>query len=136
MIATSHIEVRNVDGAWEVPFNVWPGMQTKLDRSWVWVAHREGHKPEAVLVGAPAHGLVILLRIWKQPGAPSTLVRRLLQQTAQDCIQRGLKGWMCMLDGSRKEELKLAKLSLRFGAQHQPHVGLLAFGKLEDVCQK
>ena len=138
MIATAaKVEVRHPDGIWEVPLEVWPGMLPKLDCSWVWIiSDHESPKTQAVLITAPAHGIVILLRLWKAKDAPAMLLRGLFEAAAKEAMKRGMLGWMCQVSGVNRTELKLAKLMLRFKGGHYPVTGLLGFGKLEDVCQK
>lgn len=136
MIVTTatHYQVRHL-WPWQLPAEVWPGMELSLDRSWAWGAFGDS-EVKAVLLCAPAHGILIMLRLWKAPDASPMIIRQLLREVAVECMADGMKGWMCMVSGVNLQELKLARLMLRYKGIHMPLAGLMGAGRLEELCQR
>lgn len=70
---------------------------------WIWVVERDG-KIVCLLVTAPAHVMVILLRLLSTPEAEGTDVRALLLHTFREIKERGYKGYSTWLDPTKEPE--------------------------------
>jgi len=104
---------------------------TKLDPEWTWVALAEGRIIGALL-GAPCHGMIMLARLVVEPGYGWCLPR-LLRYAIRDSLARGLEGYMCWLDPTRKEEKKIMSIFARSNAIERPEAFVLYGGKLSDL---
>jgi hypothetical protein len=71
-------------------------------KSWVWVAEEDGDTA-GVLMAAPMHGLVYMMRLCIRPGAPRATAVRLLRTCMRDCEKRGFKGYWMHVDPTGEE---------------------------------
>lgn len=100
-----------------------------IDQDWVWLFKRQG-RVVASLFAAPVHGVVFLLRLNTKGARPSDL-RSLLRQALKSMQDRGYSMFFTMLDATRVEELKLARICERYGCQLVPYSGIIAVGKIK-----
>ena len=134
MIATgTTYVVRHLRASDRLPKDLW-GDGKALNPHWVWVLADDRNEVQAVLITAPAHSVVLLLRIWATEGLPFGAIRSLLREAAKECKALGMVAWMVMLEGNRPKELKLARLCLRMKGIGRGIAGLIYGGRLEDVC--
>lgn len=100
-----------------------------LDRKWVWVVEHED-AIKAVLIAAPMHGMVFLLRIGANEDAPGTWLLTLLRTVMAECKERGYIAMMTYLT-MRPEEQKLLRIANREGWYTNLEVGYWAIGSTE-----
>jgi hypothetical protein len=88
-----------------------------LQRDWIWIAYRiSTDEPVAMLTAAPAHGIVILLRIYEIKGGPRAAMLALLRRSLADMKERGYTRYVTFLDLERDPELKLIEIAKLAGA--------------------
>lgn len=86
----------------------------KLDNDWVWVAENGG-KIVGTLLGVPAHGLFLVLRIAGESDAPKTWALQILRRAFADVYVRGLTGFIAFIGTDTVSERKLFSISKRIG---------------------
>lgn len=116
--------------AWEsLPATLRTGFENlPIDRNWIWVASVNGAIKGAI-VAAPAHGMVVMLRIAVDPKASlanRSLLRNLLKNFLADVSSRGYKGYLVCLDTDRKEEQALSRIVKRAGGRQFGKGGVFA----------
>ena len=84
---------------------------------WIWLAYnRYDDKPLAMLVTAPAHGIVMLLRIYSVKVAPKSVMVGLLRRSLAAMSSRGYTRWVSFLDEARATEASLIDIAIKAGA--------------------
>ena len=98
-------------------------------REWCWIAEEDG-KPVGILIAAPCHGIVYLMRLCTKDGH-SADVFLLLRHFFADTRARGFMGYMLHVDPTRPVESKLIGLCRKAGAIQVtvPQVALVGFLK-------
>jgi hypothetical protein len=104
---------------------------------WVWVVTPPNSSlPFAIIVGAPAHGFLILLRVISvsplPPQAPRNWFKPALMTVLDNSRRRGCLGMITLLSDKSEQEQKLARLVLKMGGDLFPFSGSLAVLKLEE----
>jgi len=136
MITTTQYTIRHPYPYDSLTGIAWEGMEHLANPDWVWVQVDDYGRVVAGLAVAPAHGLVIVLRLWATPDASYMAIRKLLRAAATELRERDIRGWMVMLEASRISELKLSRLALRFGGKAQGFVGFIYAGGMGKLCQQ
>lgn len=98
-----------------------------IDRHWQWVAEYSGEIVGQILC-APIHGVLQFIRIIGTSTAPRIWAVVALRQVLAEASQRGLKGYMCFLDDSHPQEVKLMRIVERHGGTLIPACGAWAAG--------
>jgi len=101
----------------------------KLDHDWVWVVEHHANI-EAIMIAAPMHGLVFLLRIAATKYAPDGWLLCALRTVLKESQRRGLIAAMTYLTTAPTEQ-KLMRLALRAGWLVQPETGVWLIGSTE-----
>lgn len=88
----------------------------ELDHEWVWVAEddRTG-VVVGVLILAPCHGSIFVVRVVAGPDAPVTWLRRILTHAGRAVLERGYKVAFTYFNLDRPNEMRLAKLMMGHG---------------------
>jgi hypothetical protein len=60
----------------------------------------------------------------------------MIKQAARECQSLGINTWMVMLEASQIQELRLAKLALRFKGVGRGWSGFIYGGRMDMVCPK
>lgn len=94
----------------------------RYDPEWVWVYGN------AVLIGAGAHDIVILLRLVRWGEMPELWLHRLLRHVLKESRERGFQRFMTWLANNVHEEQQLLKIATRYGANYEPFTGDLVVG--------
>ena len=96
-----------------------------FDPEWVWVYGN------AILIAAPAHDVVMLLRLVRYGDMASPLwTHRLFQHVLKECRNRGFKRYMTWLGSGIEDEEKLQEIAEQHGANFQPFTGNLVIGRI------
>jgi hypothetical protein len=99
----------------EVPEELMAGFEAfKIDQEWQWVLVHEG-KVKAQLLGANAHGVLIILRLTATKDAPHGWAVKMFRAVMRECKENGVIGFTTFLDDRQKPEVKLMKIVQRFG---------------------
>ncbi len=133
--ASTATAIRHPHQGEHIPEAAWPSFAACIDPEWAWVAVDEDDRVVATLLTAPAHGLVMLLRLWAAPGTSPHWLRKLLRQGAKECYARGQRVWVVMLMAGSSTELRLARLALHHKGTPTSFQGFVYAGSLEDVCR-
>jgi hypothetical protein len=122
--------VRNFILGEELPDMLKTGFEGgKCDPAWIWVVERDG-KIVASLITAPAHIVVILLRILATPEAHSLDVRALLVHATVEIKARGYNGYLVWADPERPNEKSLIDIVLSAGGVKLPGTQIACAGRL------
>lgn len=104
------MNVRNLILGEELPLELVTGYEKgQCDPDWIWVADYNG-KPVGILVTAPAHIAVILLRLVMAEGAPPTAAGALLAQAFSEMKARGYSGYIIWLGETQSVEKQLLRM--------------------------
>jgi len=85
-----------------------------LDHDWVWVLE-SGGEIKGVLLAAPCHGTAFIWRIAVGPDVEGWSVGKLLRRFLADCRERGLKGYITIIDSSVPIQKQLQRIIERAG---------------------
>lgn len=96
---------------------------------WIWVAERDG-KAVAILITAPAHIMVILLRILSTPEAEGTDVRALLLHAFAEFKSRGYRGYVTWIDPTASPENAFIGIIEAIGGVKLPNPQVVCCGGL------
>ena len=134
--ASAALTVRHSRPSDRLPDELWPKLTDHINHHWVWVVTDDYDEIKAALVTSPAHGLLVLLRVWAAADAPKLALRKLFREVAREAQGVGLVGWMVILEAQNMSEVKLAKIASRYAGVAKGLVGFLYSGTLEQVCQR
>jgi hypothetical protein len=125
------MKIRNFILGEELPDSLKTGFEAGkcTDASWIWVVEREG-KIVASLIAAPAHIVVILLRLMATPDAYPLDVRALLLKSTADIKARGYNGYMVWADPTRPPEKALIDIVKSAGGFELPNRQVACAGRL------
>jgi hypothetical protein len=94
----------------------------RIDPEWVWLMGN------AILIAAPAHDAVMLLRLIRFGEMPPLWMHRLFRQVLKECRARGYGRFLTWLAADVEEEQKLKIIARRAGATFVPFRGEIAMG--------
>lgn len=108
-----------------------------LDNEWVWVAEKDG-QIVGLLIAAPCHHSVFLIRLVAAHNAPHTWVRSILRGVAKDCLRRGYFVAFTYFNLEDGTEARLAKLLWRRGKEGRKSIVASRYAMsvcaVEDWC--
>jgi len=81
-------------------------------KNWVWVAESEG-EVAGILMAAPMHGLVYLMRLCIRDGAEKTTAFLMLRTFMRETAKRGFKGYWMHIDPTGEVDRKMIPLVKR-----------------------
>jgi hypothetical protein len=124
------MKIRNFILGEELPEQLKSGFEGGMcDPSWIWVVERDG-KIVASLIAAPAHIVVILLRLLATPDAHPFDVRALLLAVTSEIKARGYNGYMVWADPTRETEKSLIDIVVATGGVQLPNTQVACAGRL------
>lgn len=104
------MKVRNLILGEELPPELVTGYEKgQCDPDWIWVIDYNG-KPVGILVTAPAHVAVILLRLVMAEGAPPTAAGILLAEAFKEMRARSYSGYILWLGETNSVETQILHL--------------------------
>ncbi len=107
--------------------------QMPVMKNWVWVAE-EGDEACGVLMGAPMHGLVYLMRLCVRDNAPKTVAFLLLRTFMRDTLKRGFRGYWVHVDPTEMDR-KMIPLVKRAGGFQLLTPQTMLVGSLERAAR-
>lgn len=108
--------------------------QMPVMKSWVWVAE-EDNEVVGVLLAAPMHGLVYLMRICIHDGAKPTTAFLLLRTCMRDAVKRGFKGFFMHINPTEKIGTRMMKLVKRAKGIAMPAPNMMLVGSTETAAR-
>lgn len=118
----------------ELPFH--HGLEPlELDPEWGWVAEAGG-VVVGVLLLAPVHGSVMLVRLVGAENAPRIWFKKVLTLASKDVLARGYKVAFCHFNLEQPQEARLAKIIMGHGKSGRRAVSIaqhaLCVSSIED----
>jgi hypothetical protein len=98
-----------------------------IQHDWVFVVEDDAHI-QGILMTAPAHGLVILMRCQMLKDAPVTTLRRLLGWSLRELSRRGYHLWATVLDPTTDAEREIYRLARMWGGEQWPTPAVVVVG--------
>ena len=125
------LSIRHPYDLGEIPAELIVGFEVMpLDPQWVWVIEHE-NRIVALVITHNMNGILLLLRMNATSSAPREWAVVALRQVLTEAKERGLMGFLTLLQDSKPQEVKLMRIAQRNGAVLLPFSGALAFGSLE-----
>jgi hypothetical protein len=115
----------------EVPAELMTGFEAwKIDLEWQWVVvHND--RIVAQILCSNMHGMLYMLRLTSTRDAPFGWALKLFRQVLRDARDRGLIGYLVLLQDSTREMRRLMTIIQRHNGYLEPVTGVLAAGRLE-----
>lgn len=130
------LHVRNLRLNENWPEELFMGFEgPQLQREWCWVVEHNGTVCGGI-IGIPAHGMLMLLRVSMRPQAPLVALRALLQKVFYDARLRGLQGYITLLDPTKREGGALLGLVRSVNGFQWPEPIVLVWGMMRDIFQQ
>lgn len=100
------------------------------DCDWIWLAEYEDKVVGRILTHN-MNGILLILRMNATTDAPKSWAVVTLRYLLREAGDRGMLGFLTMLQDTKPQEVKLMRIVQRNGGVLLPFSGALAFGKLE-----
>lgn len=125
------LEIRPRNEGEEVPAELMVGLEPfQIVELWQWVV-LDDNKIVAQVLTAPAHGVLILLRMMSLPEAPKGWLVLALRRILTNAKALGLIGYMVLLQDSKPQEVKMMRIVQKSGGMLLPFSGVIAVGSSE-----
>lgn len=100
---------------------------------WAWVA--EDGVPVGVLLAAPCHGLVYMMRLCVKEGASQATATILLRSCMKDCNERGFRGYFFHVSTTNQVEMDLIPICRKAGGTQIPLPQVLIVGPINKAAR-
>jgi hypothetical protein len=115
-----------------------PGFHTGYElmpimEDWAWIA--ENGEPVGVLLAAPCHGLVYMMRVCVKEGANPATAAILIRACMRDCEKRGVKGYFFHVSTLSQVERDLIPICRKAGAVQVPIPQVLLVGAVDRAAR-
>lgn len=126
--------VRNLGAGEAIP----DGFSTGFERAavmpeWVWIAESDG--PVGVLMAAPCHGLVYMVRICVKKGSNPSVAMALIRACLRDSKSRGFKGYFLHVTTMSGSERGLIPICKKAGGVQLTHPQIVLAGAIEKAVR-
>ena len=121
--------VRNYIKGEPLPEQLRTGFENGSMPEWIWVCERDG-KIVCLLVAAPAHIVVILLRVLSTLDAKITDMRSLLVHALSDIKERGFSAYITWLNPEKPNENALLNIIKNANGIEMEEEQVLCGGKI------
>lgn len=101
-------------------------------RDWIWIAEDKG--PVGVLLAAPCHGLVYMMRLCTKEDANSAIAVVLLRACMKDCNKRGFRGYFFHVDTSKGSERAMISICRKAGGVQLTVPQILLVGPIDRAA--
>lgn len=102
-------------------------------REWAWIA--ESDCPVGVLLAAPCHGLVYMMRICIKEGSNPAVAVVLIRACMKDCEKRGFKGYFFHVTTMTEVERTLIPIVRKAGGVQIPLPQLMLVGPIDKAVR-
>ena len=103
-------------------------------KNWVWIAEKGG-ETAGVLLAAPMHGLVYIMRLCVREGAPLFTAAMLLRGFMRDTEKRGFKGYWMHVDPTKELDRRMIPLVKRARGFQLPIPQVMLVGSIETAAR-
>jgi hypothetical protein len=115
------------------------GFNTGFERmpfmpEWIWIVEQD-KTPAGVLIAAPMHGLIYLMRFCVKPGSDKTVALVLLRAMLKDTKARGFRGYIAHIDPTNSEENVLIPLCRKAGGAPLPLPQTMLVGSIDKAAR-
>lgn len=100
---------------------------------WVWIA--ENGEPVGVLLAAPCHGLVYMMRLCMKEGTNPAVAARLIRACMKDCESRGFRGYFFHVSTMSEVERQLVPIVKKAGGVQIPLPQVMLVGSIERAAK-
>jgi hypothetical protein len=134
-VGGSLISIRTLRPEEAMPQHLGTGYESMpVMNEFVWIAEQYG-KIIGIMLGAPCHGLVFIVRVCVERDAPSKTVHLLFRHFVQDCEKKGLRGYFTFIDPSLEVERKFIPICHKAGGMQVPMLQVGLVGSIEKAAR-
>ncbi len=105
-----------------------------LQTDWVWVAE-DDEIPVGVVMAAPCHGLVYVMRLCVRKGVNPHVALALLRACMKDSQNRGFRGFFFHIDPTNDVDRQIMTICRKTGAKQLTTVQCLIAGSVERAAR-
>lgn len=129
------IHVRTLREEEDFPAHLETGFENMpVMKSFCWVAEHDG-RIIGILMAAPCHGLVFLVRVKIKDKAPIATASLLFRKCVRDCNERGFKGYLTYIDPQRESERRMIPICRKAGGFQIQDVQVGLVGSFEKAAR-
>lgn len=108
--------------------------QMPVINDFVWIAEQTG-KVIGILMAAPCHGVLFLVRARVEKDAPKITISLLFRKCMRDAVDRGFKGFFTFIDPTIETERRFIPICQLAGGIQIPTLQIALVGKLETAAR-
>jgi len=128
------IRVRTLEKGEKLPEGFATGFEAMpVMEDWAWIAEDGG--PVGVILAAPCHGLVYMMRVCVKAGANRAAAAILIRACMRDCDKRGMKGYFFHVSTMSQVERDLIPICRKAGAVQIPIPQVLLVGAVDRAAR-
>lgn len=129
------IQVRTLREGEPFPQHLGTGFETMpVMNSFVWVAERD-ERIIGILMAAPCHGLIFIVRIRVEEGSNPAVVHLLFRHCMKDCKEMGFIGYFSYIDPQRESEAAMISICTRAGGIQVTKLQVPLVGSIEKAAR-
>ena len=129
------LSVRTLREEEDFPIHLDTGFENMpVMKSFCWVVEKDG-RIVGILMAAPCHGLVFLVRLRVDKRAPVSTTSLLFRKCIKDCMERGLKGYFTFIDPALDFERRMISICHRAHGFQIPSLQVGLVGRIEDAAR-
>jgi hypothetical protein len=106
--------------------------QMPLQTDWVWVAEEDG-TPLGVVLAAPCHGLVYIMRLCVREGVNPHTALALLRACMKDAQDRGFRGFFFHVDPTSEVDRHILVICRKVGVKPMTIPQVLLVGSVDNA---
>ena len=101
---------------------------------WIWVAEKDGIAT-GVLMVAPCHGLIYLMRLCVKKGSPTIVAFLLLRECMRETRRRGFKGFFTHIDPTGEIDRRILQTCRKSGGVQMLIPQVMLVGSIERAAR-